>query len=99
MLASFSLLFGFGGFWKPETVFGFGGFWKQETVSGAGTGGFWKRESVSGAGTGGFWKRETVVGAGTGGSMLASFAPLIALAAGDLEKLAELPRWPGFRHI
>ena len=48
---------------------------------------------------GGFWKRETVSGVGTGGGKLASFAPLIALAKGDLEKSAALPRWLGYRHI
>ena len=43
-------------------------------------------------GIGGFWKRKPVSVAGTGGGMLASFAPLIALAIGGFEKLAALPR-------
>ena len=41
-------------------------------------------------GFGGFWKRVSFTG--TGGGMLASFAPLIALALGGFEKLAALPR-------
>ena len=55
-----------------------------------GFGGFWKRVSVTGFGFGGFWKRVSFTG--TGGGMLASFAPLIALALGGFEKLAALPR-------
>ena len=50
-------------------------------------------------GFGGFWKQDTVSGAGTGGGKVALFAPLVALAKGAFEKLAELPRWPGFRHM
>ena len=41
-------------------------------------------------GFGSFWKRVSVTE--TGGGMLASFAPLIALAIGGFEKLAALPR-------
>ena len=41
-------------------------------------------------GFGGFWERVSVTG--TGGGMLASFAPLLALATGGFEKSAALPR-------
>ena len=41
-------------------------------------------------GCGGFWERVSVTG--TGGGMLASFAPLLALATGGFEKSAALPR-------